>query len=219
MFGELRHRHGGGEPMSCREQQTADEDVGGAGQRLFRADRPVRLDLDRQLVVVRDLADPGRLDPVVHLADRGEDRIDRDHSDRQGLRPLRGQVADAALDGDVELDRHVICVEGHQDLLGIDDLHIGRLGDVRSRDPARAALHELELDRVGREALEAELLDVQDDLGDVLLDPRDRGELLIDVPDLDGRHRRTLERGQEDTPEGVAHVTHSRPAAGRPVLM
>ena len=55
----------------------------------------------------------------------------------------------------------------------------------RGRDRAGAALDEAELDGMGREALEAELLDVQDDLGDVFLDARDRRELLVDVADLD----------------------------------
>ena len=57
---------------------------------------------------------------------------------------------------------------------------------------------------MGREALEAELLDVQDDLGDVFLDARDRRELLVDVADLDARHGRAVERGQEHAAEGVA---------------
>jgi hypothetical protein len=38
---------------------------------------------------------------------------------------------------------------------------------------------------VAGEALQAKLLDVQDDLGDVFLDARDRRELLVDVADLD----------------------------------
>ena len=69
---------------------------------------------------------------------------------------------------------------------------------------AGAALDQPELDRVRREALEAELLDVQDDLGDVFLDARDRGELLVHVADLDRRDGRALERGEQDAAEGVA---------------
>ena len=53
-------------------------------------------------------------------------------------------------------------------------------------------------------ALEAELLDVQDDLGDVFLDARDRRELLVDVTDLDAGDRGALEGRQEDAPKGVA---------------
>ena len=71
-------------------------------------DRPVGLDLERQLVVVGHLADARVLDPVVDLPDRREDRVDRDDADRQALGALGGQVADAALDGEVHLDRHVV---------------------------------------------------------------------------------------------------------------
>ena len=122
----------------------------------------------------------------------------------QGLGALGAQVAHAALDGQVHLDRHVVGVEGHQDEVRVDDLDVGRLGHVRSGHRAGAALDEAELDRVGSEALEPELLDVEDDLGDVLLDARDRRELLVDVTDLDARDGRPFEGRQEDAPQGVA---------------
>ena len=89
--------------------------AGRAAEGLLGADRAVGLDLDRELVEVRHLADAHALDPVVDLADRGEDRVDGDDADRQGLGALGAEVADAALDGQVHLDRHVIRVEGHQD--------------------------------------------------------------------------------------------------------
>ena len=44
---------------------------------------------------------------------------------------LGGQVADAALDGQVDLDGHVVRVEGQQVLLGVDDLDVGVLGRCR----------------------------------------------------------------------------------------
>ena len=55
-----------------------------------------------------------------------------------------------------------------------------------------------------RVALQAQLLDVQHDLGDVLLDARDGGELVVDVADLDGRHGGALEGGQQHAPQRVA---------------
>ena len=45
-----------------------------------------------------------------------------------GSAALGGQVADAALDGQVDLDGHVVRVEGQQVLLGVDDLDVGVLG-------------------------------------------------------------------------------------------
>ncbi len=88
--------------------ELADEDVGRPGERLLGRDRAVGLDLDRQLVVVRHLADAHALDPVVDLPDRREDRVDRDDADRERLCAIGREVADAALDREVDLDRDVV---------------------------------------------------------------------------------------------------------------
>jgi hypothetical protein len=48
---------------------------------LVRPDAPVGPNFQRQLVVVGDLADPGVLNGVVDLADRGEDRVDGNYPD------------------------------------------------------------------------------------------------------------------------------------------
>ena len=208
----------GGHADGDERPELVDEDLGRVAEGLLGRDRPVGLDLDRELVVVGHLTDAHALDPVVDLADRREDRVDRDDADRQRLGALGAQVADAALDGQVHLDRHVVGVDRHEDEVGVDDLDVGRLGDVRGGDRAGAALDQAELDRVGREALEAELLDVQDDLGDVFLDARDRRELLVDVADLDARDRGAVERRQQHAAEGVAE-RHAVAGLERPGLV
>src|SRR5207237_4207274 len=98
---------------------------GRATERFLGPDGPVGLDLDRQLVEVRHLPDAGALDPVVDLPDGGEDRVDGDDADRQRVRPLDAEVADAPLDGEIHVDRHVVRIEGHEDEIAVDDVDVG----------------------------------------------------------------------------------------------
>ncbi len=125
------------------------------------------------------------------------------------------QVADPTLHGEVHLDGRVR-LQRQQMLLGIDDLDVRRLDDVRGRHRAGAALDQLELDGVRHVALEAQLLEVEDDLDDVLLDPGDGAELVLDVADLHGRDGGTLQRGEQHAPQGVPdrHAVASAQRAG-----
>jgi hypothetical protein len=67
---------------------------------------------------------------------------------------------------------------------------------------------------VGREALEAQLLDVEDDLGDVLLDARDRRELLVDVTDLDDVTAAPSSDERRTRRSALPRSRRSRPAVG-----
>src|SRR4051795_7481685 len=55
------------------DREAGDQDLRGLAQRGLRVDRPVRLDVQRELVEVRALADARLLDAVGHAADRAED--------------------------------------------------------------------------------------------------------------------------------------------------
>src|SRR5207249_1031778 len=80
--------------------ELADQDLGGLGDRVLRADRAVGRDVEAQLVVVGSLPDAGSLDVIRHTPDRREDRVDRNDADRV-LRPaveLRRNVTAAAAD-------------------------------------------------------------------------------------------------------------------------
>ena len=118
----------------------------------------------------------------------------------------------------VELGRHVAAAtadrQGHLELalvgdvgdleLGVQDLEVRRRLDVGGRHDAGALLRDVDLD-LGRRAVQEhdEVLQVEDDVGDVLADAGERRELVGDALDLHRRHGRALERGQQHAAERV----------------
>ena len=115
-----------------------------------------------------------------------------------------GHVPAAAADREGHLELALVG-EVRELEVRVEDLEVGGRLDVGGRDGAGALLREVHLD-LGRLAVQAadELLEVQDDVGDVLADARQRRELVRDALDLDGRDGRALERGEQHAPERVA---------------
>ena len=127
---------------------------------------------------------------------------------------LGRDVAAAAADGQRHLE--LALVGDVRDLeLRVQDLEVGRRLDVGGRHDAGALLRDVDLD-LGRRAVQQhdQVLEVEDDVGDVLADARERRELVRDALDLHGRHGRALERGQqhaaERVPERVAEAAVER---------
>jgi hypothetical protein len=107
-----------------------------------------------------------------------------------GLVLLRRHVATATLDGQLHLDGALV-VERRDVQTRVVDLDAGRRGDVGRGDRAGALLAQVHHDGLVVLAGDDQALDVQDDLGDVLLDPGDRGELVEHAVDADAGHGRT----------------------------
>jgi hypothetical protein len=160
--------------------------------RVPRLRRGLGLDVDDQPVEVRALLDTGRLDLVGDLEHRRVDRVDRDPADLllTGLVLVGGDVAAAALDRQLQLEL-ALAVERRDVQVGVVHLDARRRRDVRGGHGARALLAQVHHDRLVVLAGDDELLDVEDQLGDVLLHPRDGGELVQDAVDADARDRRT----------------------------
>jgi hypothetical protein len=89
--------------------------------------------------------------------------------------------------------------------VGVEHLDAGGQVDVLGRDLARARDDErgLDLGRVGVHPAD-DALEVQDDVGDVLLDALDRRELMGDPLDANARHGGARERAQQYSPQRVA---------------
>ena len=83
-------------------------------------------------------------------------------------------------------------------------LDTGRGRDVGGGDVTGALLAQVHGDGLVVLGGDDEVLEVQDDLGDVLLDALDGGELVQHAVDLDARDRGTGDRRQQGTAERVA---------------
>src|SRR5262245_41078717 len=168
--------------------ELADEDLGRLADRVAWIDRAVGRDVEDELVVVGALTDASSLDLVRDTPNGREDRVDRNDPDRR-LRPaveLGGDVSAAAADGERHLE--LAFVGDVRELeLRVQDLEVGGSLDVGGRDDARALLRDVHLD-LGRGAVEAddEVLEVEDDVGDVLGHAGKRRELVGDALDLHG---------------------------------
>ena len=186
---------------SCRMRISA-----ACRDRVLRVDRPVGRHVEAELVVVGPLPDAGGLDVVRDPAHRGEDRVDRDHADRV-LRPavvLRRDVATAAADRQRDLE--AAAVGEVRDLeIRVQDLQLRGCLEVARLDDAGALLREAHLD-LGRVAVQDrdEVLEVEDDVGDVLTDARQRRELVLHALELHRGDRGALERREQDAAQRVA---------------
>src|SRR6185437_8642284 len=163
------------------------------------------LDRHGQLVVVEDLAFAGVLDLVGDLAHRGEQAIDRDQADRRvlGTVALGGDVALAGGDGELHADLGAL-VQRADLQIRIEHHDIADGLDVTGGDDARTLLlHDHALGAFALH-LDRDVLDVEHDVGDVLANARDRGELVQHAVDVDRLHGSALQRGQQDAAQRVA---------------
>src|SRR4051794_23881112 len=198
---ELLHAVGVGE-----DRQLRDEDLRRLAQRGDGLDRAVGLDVERELVVIGALPDAGLLDRVGDAAHRREDRVDRDDSDRlvRGLVLLGRAIAAAAADRQVELELGLL-LERRDVRIGVEHLDTGRQVDVLGRDLTGAGDDERGLDLGGVGVhLADDALEVEHDVGDVLGDALDRGELVCDALDANGGHGSAGQRAEQHAAQRVA---------------
>ena len=96
-------------------------------------------------------------------------------------------------------------VDGGEVQVRVHDLVVLGHLEVRRRDGAFAPA-DVEDKRAGAvgEGAQPHLLHVEEELDRVLLDVRDRGELVLHAVDADGRYGRARERAQEHAAQGVA---------------
>ena len=194
------------------QTEELDQGLTGRGDRVAGSDRRLGLDVDDELVEVGALLDTSGLDLVADLEDRRVDRVDRDPADLVlGALVLdRGDVATATLDDELELD--LALVGQRRDLqVGVVHLDTGRRRDVGGGDVTGTGLAQVHGDRLVVLGGDDQTLEVEDDLGDILLDALDGRELVENAVDLDRGDRRTRDRGEQGAAKRVAQrVTEAR---------
>jgi hypothetical protein len=88
--------------------------------------------------------------------------------------------------------------------VGVGDHGVPVALHVRAGDGTLARAPDAAVDLVLPLELHAQLLEVQDDVGDVLVDPLERVELVRRALDLHGGDRGALDRGEQHAPQAVA---------------
>src|SRR4051794_36647640 len=180
---------------------------GSVAHRLFRGDRTVSLDCQRQPIVVGALADARLGDSEIGAANRIVDRVDTD--DVNGKRLVHDVLIGLYVPTtatDVQLDVDVaIALQREEVLVAIDDRDATLALDVGSGHSAGRVLRNAKdgvLDALVQR--QRERLEIADDLVDVFNDARDRLVLVKNAIDAEAPYRGTAERGQQETPHGVS---------------
>src|SRR5215216_6717098 len=168
---------------------------------IARTDGRLGLYIQDQLVKVGALLDTGRLDLVGDLQHRRVNRIDRDTADL-GVGSLVlhcGDVATAPLNYQLHIEPAGV-IQGGNVQLWVVHLDTGWRGNICGSYLTGARLAQVHRDRLVLFGGHNQALEVQDDLGDIFDDALQSGELMQVAVDLDARHGRARNRGQQRTP-------------------
>src|SRR6201995_2752117 len=187
------------------QAEQLDQRLARARHRVPRPHARLGLDVEDEPVEGGPLLDAGGLDLVGDAPNRRVDGVDRRPADLlAGLLVLGSRdVAATALDGELHLQL-ALGVQGGDVQLGVVHLDAGRRRDVGRGHLTGALLAQVHHDRLVVLRGHHEFLQVQDDVGDILLHPRNGGELVQDALDPDAGDGRARNRGQERAPERVA---------------
>ena len=180
------------------------QDGRGISHRIFRRDRAIGFDGERQLVIVKLLTNAGIINLIGNLTHRRIERIDRNKADRRISRAVgnRGNIALAGVGSEFHVERCAI-VEVTQDKVGVHHFDVTRHHDVARFDFAGAGGRKLETLRAFAFHLQRDLLHIEDDVGHVFAHANQRREFMEDIFDLDRGNRSTLKRRQENATQRV----------------
>src|SRR5215510_3151932 len=145
----------------------------------FRGDAAVGPDFEEQFVVIGVLPQPRGLNMEVDLGDRGMNRIDRDVTDRQIVVEVAVSRNVTAPPFDPHFDVQVSTLAHRGDVyVRVKDLHVIITLDVTRLHFPRFGARNADGLRLTGVEFEGDLFKVEDDIGGILNDARNRGELM-----------------------------------------
>ena len=181
------------------------EQLGRETERIGRKNRAVGPDLQRELLVVGNLAETRRFDKVVDLADGRVDRVHRDEADAEV--PVKvlvgGDVATAALEAHLHVNASSLG-DGADVDVGIEDLDVGVGLDLAGGDDAGSIRAQVKSLGALAVQLERNLLQVQDDVGCVLDHAGDGLELVQHAFDANRGDRCAFDGREQGAAQRVA---------------
>jgi hypothetical protein len=168
-------------------------------------DGTVSRDLEFQAVKIGTLSNTGIADVHRDLLHRVEVGVHGDNADRgvSGLELVGGDIATARGDLHLERERCIAVQRCNMDVRR-QDLDVGVFREVLGGDFTVAGHIQAKGFVVIRKELDADALEIQDNVGDIFLHTRNRRKFLLNAFDFHGDNSRTLQRGEERTAESVA---------------
>ena len=187
------------------ELEMSAQNLGRGADGLVRLNAAVGPHLQSQAVIIGLLAHTGVFNGVIHLPNRGEDRIRRDDANRRvgGLVVLGADVATPFFKRQVHDEVSVLIQRGDMQI-AVDHLDLivhlegGRRQFARSLHVDRHRLGAFTI-QLGRK-----LFEVEDDLCNVFLHAGNGGKLMLDAFNADAGNGNAGQRAQQHTAQGVA---------------
>jgi len=185
---------------------------------VVRADRAVAHDFDDPSLVVRALALTGRLARVVDLLDRGVLATRRQNADHAliAVLLLRKRVPATPANVKLHVEGGLFVADGGDVNLGVRDVDAGRANHVRACDSAGAGHFNAEDLVFQRHAFggvdsNAEVLQVEEQFGDVFLNAGDGGELMRNLVYANGGRGRAFDLSLRFVRDNALRVFNIKP--------
>ena len=168
-------------------------------------DAAVRPDFKDQLVVVSHLPHTGILHRILHAGNRRENGVDRNHADGHIRHLVFIAGGKTAAHANLEFAfEHGVLVQSTNDLIGIDHLVNGVVGNIGSSHNALLMHAQREQARFLAVMLEFDLFQVQHDFRHIFHHTGQGGKFMLRTGDADGGNGGAFKRTQKNAAQGVA---------------